>query len=675
MKINSRTINILLFAISLSFIAFIATRYVGNEHNIYYWDSNGYWRFWQQFGAGLSVDPIRTISRLLSSIKNDDYNLLPIAVTSVFYMVGGEDRLVYILSLSIMYLFPVTLLFYMLINQFSEEKSTWFKGISLALPATFVAFWAPTLRGYPDICGLVFILFSVIYSSKTDISGKLDLKKAIILGVVLWAPFLLRRWYAYTIVSLYISLPVLNYYLYKANEHSLNRIFKIALFFFVSGTSSVLLSVILQWNLLKRIATTDYSFIYSAYQSSVETSFYNVMHDIGLYILPLFLLSICLSVFSRKTKKDYLVIFSTFNLIFSFFIFTRTQSPGLHHCLPFALWVLIVSAFGLQYILSKLSNNACKITFVGLIVFACLFVNQQSLFDKSDNFITNWLPTKYLPMRVDNYNNYLRLSSDIQGMLHGGDKLTVLSSSSVLNDNMLDTLSNQKLSNFIAGMSQVDLRDGLNVPSLLSKYFIVADPVQTHLTPSGQQVITIPAEQLLRNEGIGKAFRRVGQGYPLERGVTAYIYERMRPFTYDEMMSFISKYYVSYPQWKGVYDTDLFIPFATGSISLGDVWGKLSIEEDGTIYAHPGETRPTTINWTLNGVKAFVISSITNTCQGADGVDVTISDQSGHEVSTHIENNHSAMIDLGKFNNIPISMSIDKHGNPSCDSIMIVGKK
>ncbi|MBU9820592.1 hypothetical protein J1782_11860 [Rahnella sp. BCC 1045] len=675
MKINSRTINILLFAISLSFIAFITTRYVGNEHNIYYWDSNGYWRFWQQFGSGLFSAPVSTMSTLLSSIKNDDYNLLPVAITSVFYIVGGESRLVYILSLSIVYLFPVTLLFYILINQFSEEKSVWWKGILLVLPATFVAFWAPTLRGYPDICGLVFILFAVIYSSKADLSGKLDLKKAIILGLLLWAPFLLRRWYAYTIVSLYISLPLLNYYLYKTNGHSLKRIFKIAVFFFVSGMSSVLLSVILQWNLLKRIASTDYSFIYSAYQSSVELSINNVIHDIGLYLLPMFLLSICLSFFTRKTQKDYLVIFSAFNLIFSFFIFTRTQSPGVHHCLPFALWALIVSTFGLQYIFSKLSNNASKITFIGFITIVCLVVNQQSLFDKNDNFITNLLPIKYLPMRVDNYNNYLRLSSDIQGMLHGDDKLTVLSSSSVLNDNMLDTLSNQKLSNFIAGISQVDLRDGLNVPSLMSKYFIVADPVQTHLNPSGQQVITIPADQLLRNEGIGKAFKRIGQGYPLERGVTAYIYERMRPYTYDEMMSFISKYYVSYPQWKGIYDTDLFIPYATGLISLGDIWGKLSIDDDGTIYAHPGETRPTTINWTLNGVKAFDISSIKNTCQAADGVDVTISDLSGHEVSTHVENNHSATIDLSKFNNVPISMSIGKHGNPSCDSIRIVGKK
>ncbi len=675
MKLNNKTINTILFLISLFFIVFIASYYVGREHNIYYWDSNGYWRFWQQFGANLLADPAGAISRLVSSIKNDDYNLLPVAITSVFYIAGGETRLVYVLSLSIMYLLPVALLFSLLLNKLSEENSAYWKVITLVLPATLVAFWAPTLRGYPDICGLIFVIYAVVYSSKTDLSGKLDIRKAIVLGAILWAPFLLRRWYAYTIVSLYISLPILNYYLYKVNGHSFNRIFKIAVFFFISGVSSAILSVLLQWNLLKRVVTTDYSFIYSAYKSSVEASFYNVLHDIGLYLLPLFLLSICLSIFGRKRKQDYLVIFSAFNLAFSFFIFTRTQSPGLHHCLPFALWVLIVSAFGLQFILLKLSKNAYKLTFVALISATCLIINQQSLFNKGENWATNYLPTKYLPMRVDNYNNYLLLSSDIQSMLHGNDKLTVLSSSSVLNDNMLNTLSNLRLSKFIAGMSQVDLRDELNVPSLMSKYFIVADPIQTHLIASGQQVITIPAEELLRNEGIGKAFRKVGEGYPLDQGVTAYIYERTRPFTHDEMMSFISKYYVSYPQWKGVYDTGLFIPFVTGSISLGDVWGKLSIEDDGTIYAHPGETRPTTISWTLNGVKALAISSVTNTCEGADGVDVTITDQSGHEISTHVENNHSATIDIVKFNNTPISMSIGKHGNPSCDSIKIVGQK
>lgn len=674
MKLSNKKTNALLYIVSFLLISFISIYYVSKEQNIYFWDSNGYWRFWQQYSEGLLKSPSGAVLNLFHSIRNDDYNLLPIAITSLFYLVGGGERVVYIFSLASVYLFPVVLLFSLLLSQVTKDISFSWKILGLGLPLTFVAFWSPTLRGYPDICGLAFIIYAVYFSNKHDFSSKLDVKKAVTFGIIMLAPFLLRRWYAYTVVSLYLSLPVLNYYFHKDDRHSLVKIKQIIAFFFVSGLTSVFISLIFQWGLLKRIASTDYSFIYSAYHSSVNVSFLNAAHDIGIYLIPVFVISFLTSTLKTKSKKDYLVIFSAFNLFFSFFIFTKTQSPGLQHCLPFALWMLIASSLFLHNLISKLKGGFSKITFSCLILLACALISKASLFDRDNSSLDNYLPTKYLPMRLDNYDNYLRLSSDIQVMLHEGDRLTVLSSSSILNDNMLDTLSDNKLSKYISGASQVDLRDGLNLQSIMSKYFIVADPIQTHLSPSGQQVITIPADEILKNYGIGKALERVGSGYALDNGVTAYIYKKVRPLTSEEIIAFISRYYVSYPQWKGIYDTGFFVPFMTGNITLGDVWGRLDLEGDGKIYAHPGENNPTSILWSVNGVKSLEISSIKNTCQNADGVDVMITDSNGSSISTHVENNGSKNLEIGIFNNKLTSLSISKHGNPSCDSIMIEAK-
>lgn len=671
MKLSNKKINAFLYFASFLLVALISIYYVSNEQNIYFWDSNGYWRFWQQFSEGVSKNPTGSLLTLIHSIRNDDYNLLPVAITSLFYIVGGGDRVIYIFSIASVYLFPVVLLFSLLLTQTTKDISLSWKILTLALPMTFVAFWSPTLRGYPDICGLAFIIYAVYFSNKHDFSLKLDIRKAVFFGVVMLAPFLLRRWYAYTVVSLYLSLPVLNYYFHKDDRHSLAKVRKIIAFFLFSGLTSVFVSVIFQWSLLKRIASTDYSFIYSAYQSSVKTSLINVAHDIGYYLIPFFVASIIMSICKKKNKKDYVVIFSAFNLFFSFFIFTKTQSPGLQHCLPFALWMLVASMLGLHNLMSKLKGKHSERIITCLVLFACVLIGKASLFDRSNSSFDKYLPTKYLPMRLDNYDNYLRLSSDIKGMLHDGDRLTVLSSSSVLNDNMLDTLSDNKLSQYIAGASQVDLRDGLNLQSIMSKYFIVADPIQTHLSPSGQQVITIPADEILKNYGIGKAFEKIGSGYALDNGVTAYIYKKVRPLTSEEITTFISRYYVSYPQWKGVYDTGFFVPFMTGKITLGDVWGRLDLESDGNIYAHPGENNPTSIVWTVHGIKSLKISSIKNKCENADGVDVVISDSRGEEVSSHVENNGHANLDIYKFNNKLASLTISKHGNPSCDSIII----
>lgn len=671
---SNKALSLLFLIISLLITSFISSYYVSIEHNIYFWDSNGYWRFWQQFGNAVSENAASSAIRLISSVRNEDYNLLPVAIISPFYIFFGGSRLVYILSISLAYLLPVSILFSMLLRQVTQDKSVYWKALTLFLPLTFVAFWAPTLRGYPDICGIIFIIYAVYFSNTNDFSLQLNLKKAIFFGAVMLAPFLFRRWYAYTVVSLYISLPVLNYYFHNEGSHSLHKIKRIISFFFVSGSVSVFLSLMMQWNLLKRIATTDYSFIYSAYQSSVKSSLLNAAHDIGLYMIPVFLVSLCTSIYGKKSRKDYLVIFSAFNLSFSFFLFTKTQSPGLQHCLPFALWVLIASSLCLHSALSNLRSKLSQLFFVVIISLTCVFINKSSLFDKDSYWVDSYLPTKYLPMRVGNYESYLRLTSDIIGMMQDGEKLTVLSSSSVLNDNMLDTLSDQKLSHYITGASQVDLRDGLNLQSIMSKYFIVADPIQTHLSPSGQQVITIPADEMLKNYGIGKAFERVGAGYNLDNGVSAYIYRRIRPLTSEEITTFISRYYVSYPQWKDVYDTGFFVPFMTGRITLGDVWGRLDLESDGKIYAHPGENNPTSITWTVKGVKSLEISSIKNACHNADGVDVVISDSNGNQLASHVENNGSSNIDISQFNDRLVSLNISKHGNSSCDSIMVEAK-
>ena len=334
----------------------------------------------------------------------------------------------------------------------------------------------------------------------------------------------------------------------------------------------------------------------------------------------------------------------------------------------------MASTLGLHNFISKLKGKHSEKIVTCLLLLACASIGKASLFDRDNSSFNKYLPTKYLPMRLDNYDNYLRLSSDVKDMLRDGDRLTVLSSSGVLNDNMLDTLSDNKLSPYISGASQVDLRDGLNLQSIMSKYFIVADPIQTHLSPSGQQVITIPAGEILSNYGIGKAFERIGSGYALDNGVTAYIYKKVRPFTSEEIITFISRYYVSYPQWKGAYDTSFFVPFMTGKITLGDVWGRLDLESDGKIYAHPGENNPTSILWTLNGVRSLEITSINNTCKDSDGVDLVIMDSKGNEISKHVDNNSSTNIEIGKFNNKPTSFIISKHGNTFCDAIMIEAK-
>jgi hypothetical protein len=438
-----------------------------------------------------------------------------------------------------MYLFPTVILFHLLCKRFSDNHSFGWLLLSCILPLTFVAFWAPTLKGYPDISGLIPIIAALLYVSSSDFGDKVKIKKALVTGLLLWSPFLLRRWYAYTVVSLYISLPVLNYFLYNNAKHSFGRVAIIIKNFFVAGIFSVLLTLIFQGALIKRVIATDYATIYSAYQSSLSHSIENLYNDIGLYLFPFVIIGL-LSIFRSKDRNDkILIIFSAFNLVFSFFLFTRTQSPGVQHCLPFALWALIIATLGLKTLLHLATSKTYQYSMLIAVTGLCFFINYTSLFSaKQYTTIDKLLPIKSLPIHVDNFNNYVTLVKNIESLTQGNEKVTILSSSSVLNDDMINTISYRKLTGKIAYASQVDLRDGINIESLLSKYFVVADPIQTHLTPDGQRVITIPANEILSGDGIGAAFRRIGPAYKLSDGVTAYIYERTRSYTDKEIKNF-----------------------------------------------------------------------------------------------------------------------------------------
>lgn len=674
MKFNKHPLFILLPFILLAIII-QASAFIAHEQNIYYWDFNGYWRMWEGFCVTFTNDPINSIRTVFHSVRHDDYNSLPVALTSWFYLFDLPSRLSYIISLTVMYLFPTVILFHLLCKRFSDNHAIEWLLLTCILPLTFVAFWAPTMKGYPDISGLIPIIAALLYVSNNDLGDKVRIKKALVTGLLLWSPFLLRRWYAYTVVSLYLSLPVLNYFIYNNAKHSFGRVIITIKSFFAAGTFSVLLTLIFQGALIRRIFETDYATIYSAYQSSLTHSIETIYNNIGLYLLPFVIVGL-LSVFVEKGRNGkFLVIFSAFNLIFSFFLFTRTQSPGVQHCLPFALWALIIAAFGLKRLLQLTNNKAYQWSVLGIVTVSCMFINYASLFSANQyQPFGKFLPIKSLPMHVDNFNNYVELVKNIETLTQGKDKVTILSSSSVLNDDMINTISHRKLTGKIAYASQVDLRDGINVESLLSRYFVVADPVQTHLSPDGQRVITIPANEILSGDRIGSAFRKIGAGFKLSGGVTAYIYERTRPYTDKEIKNFFSLFFEYYPQWKEIYEKGLYYSFLSANVVDGDIWGKFTISEDGKIDAHPGENTPTTAKWILTGISALVFDSYNTACSNADGVDIKISNNKGETSNIHIINGKAGIIDIKKYLDSESTIEIYKHKNSACDSIKITAQ-
>ena len=131
-----------------------------------------------------------------------------------FYFIFSGTRIGYILGISLIYLIPVALLFTRLavLTMNGLWRDSFNNKFFFLLCVTFAPFWAVILRGYPDISGLIFILISVIVCIEFDLTKRVEYKLILSLAFCFWLTFLFRRWYAYTIVSLCVSLPFLNYF-------------------------------------------------------------------------------------------------------------------------------------------------------------------------------------------------------------------------------------------------------------------------------------------------------------------------------------------------------------------------------------------------------------------------------------------------------------------------------
>ena len=85
-------------------------------------------------------------------------------------------------------------------------------------------------------------------------------------------------------------------------------------------------------------------------------------------------------------------------------------------------------------------------------------------------------------------------------------------------------------------MAHVDTADGAPVEAMKDcAMMLVGNPVQTHLLRDYQQTIIVPASEMLTGEGIGARFRRTGETFALENGVSVIVFARIAPLDDDDI--------------------------------------------------------------------------------------------------------------------------------------------
>lgn len=535
------------FIMVLFIISLISVFYVHFEDNIYYWDYLNYYAKAFQLNTLYHSHPLKALGKIFSSIWKSDYNYFPAIIPSLFIMSIGNHRQIYIQSIIFIYYVPFCVFFtYIFSRTFNISKLNKLL-IPFIIVATNSAIIGVVLRGFPDVGGMVFIECAIILALSVDYSKRVNIKKSVLLGLCLWGAFLFRRWYAYTIVSLYISLPIFNYFYFNTRSNYKNIINECKNIF-ISGFSSVFMLLVFQFGLLKKIFRTNYSIIYSAYQKPLYESIYNVLIEFGFYLLPFLFLGF-IFIWREKNRNIKLYLyFCTFNLMFSIFLFFRTQSPDMQHIIPFSFWMMMIAAYGLLRLFHNFQRGQI------LQVTLCAFFSTMLIISLFFNWpyripvLRGILPMKLAPLHIDSYKVYKNLVDDLYYNYKPYGTIAILSSSPVLNTSMIENISNYHL--HIDDIAHVDLRDSGNWFALNAKYVVVVSPIQTHLPIAYQHMVTLPAYEILNHVGVGENYKKTGKCYELRLNVNACIYEKIAQFSQNEISDFNQKIYHYYPDWE-----------------------------------------------------------------------------------------------------------------------------
>ena len=575
-------------------VAFVLA-YVSAEHPAYVWDYNSFWTLYRGLGEAFSQSWIQSLVQLRLSVAVEDYNPSTMVPLLPVYWLLGDERPVFIASVALVYLLPAAFIASLLAQADSNAAP---KASRLALFAAlfFTPFWAPTLRGYVDIAGLVPLGLAALLLRKTDYLTRAQTHTAIGFGLLLWCAFLFRRWYAFALVALVLNALFLVLMQTLRQQRPWWKVYAEALSnYYVAAASALIGGILFQPIIIMRIFQTSYVDAYSSYQSDLITQLELYYDHLGLWVLMIVTIGLVADLArKRRQSLSYAGV-----AILTALLFSRIQAPGLHHILPVALFLFPAYVAGLTFLVER--RGSPRICAFALCCVMAL------------NFFSSFAPmgwgafepvrmafprARHAPLHLAQYAEYQRLIADIKG-LETSARTVVFASSFTLSDSLLIALDNA-LAPRIERVSHVDRRDGFSWKALSADYAIIGAPTQLHLKAEGQRVIAFPSQSLSAGTGVGAAFMDTGRTYQLDDDVTAHLYKRTRPVTAAEISELAEKFYLVYPDWRDA-KADIGFGLASARINLGDSRARLRQTSQSTLILRSGETQPISLTLRLDG--------------------------------------------------------------------------
>lgn len=542
----------------------IIVNYIKSEKAIYFWDISAYWKnsinildvFENSF-----YDGVKETVKSLSS----DYNYLPIIPILPLMKIFGTSRLFFILSIFNLYVIPfgiiMLLIMKKIVTSFTNINITSFStALSLSAILVFPQTLIPILEGRPDAISLIFVSLIFYLLVKTRMEC---ISNYVMLGFLIVPIIVLRRYFVFWVigflVALWIILAIKHFINFGLTKKTISKIIKLTIKFLITLSITGIIMLVVFKPLFMRYITPNYSDQYSAYllggflnQIKLFIEYY------GLILLGVILFSFLLLI--KVIRDNFLRLFLVMLPIsgfISFILFTRVQTLGTQHMYIFIPMFSIISSTAIMYLSSK--NKISKL--LGVILYVTILILSINSFTGERSIAKNhsinivWGISKNVrPIVRKDIEELRKIDSDLKGIMKNNDYLYILSSSELINDDLLANINLPKPPTYnISGVKHIDKRDGFPSYFFDANYILVADPIQTHVTEDGQRVITVLASKILEGEAHNLEHIKT---YNIDNNIKLKLFKKIEKYDTNflkEIKSIFKYYYEDYDfLWKNI---------------------------------------------------------------------------------------------------------------------------
>lgn len=524
----------------------VTSIYVSSERTFYWWDYAGYNTATVNTANLFRDSPQKALAGVIESLAKEKNLLISLPLVP-FILLFGDSRLSYILSISLIYVLPFRLLLgaisARLIPVYPQRVFWSTVLLSLLIPMS----WIPTLRGYLDTGGCVFVGLAILVYLQ-DVKLK-SWWKIPLIGFFLAAAILFRRHFAYSAIAFLgaASLQALIEFIVQIyrRDSALPSPYRdlvesgIKLGLIAATTFSVLMLV--AGDFTRSALTVNYRNLYVAWSLPVDDILIRYASFYGLGTWLLVLIGFSAGIVTRilvPRATIFVCLFGVLSLVEWLLVLRYGYLHYTIHVTPIAL--LGLSAFFWTTWLTL--KGKVRYLMLGAAAFYLIVNAAVGLIpvkvDLSRLFVSNFGPL----VRSD-YGEVVKLVEFLRKLAPDEEPIYIAGASNSFNANILRQANRQlnppegwwKLNTI--GRPQIDSRDSYPLPELLqAQYAAVATPFQQVL-PGDEQVLRSHEQDVVKviydvftqNWEISRDFQLLPQQFKLENGVTVSIYRRIRP--------------------------------------------------------------------------------------------------------------------------------------------------